>query len=157
MDALALFQLMLFLHIMGAIIAFGFGFTVPVIGRLAGAEPQHGNFFLRAGRRVSDTVLVPAALSMAVTGAGLIHWGGHTPREMWLSLAMGIYVVAILVVLLYQRPLFNRLIRLTATPPGPGGPDPQIPALLKRTRLIGVGLGVAVFVIVFLMVYKPEF
>jgi uncharacterized membrane protein len=152
-----MFQLMLYLHVMGAIIAFGFGFAVPVIGRMAGKEPQHGNFFLRAGTRVSDTILIPAAISMAITGAGLIYWGSRTPREMWLSLGMGIYVIAVLVVLFVQRPTFKKLIALTSTPPGPAGPDPQVPVLLKRTRIIGLGLSVAVLVIVFLMVYKPTF
>lgn len=152
-----MFQLMLYLHIVGAIIAFGFGFAVPVIGRMAGKEPQHGNFFLRAGSRVGDTILLPASLSMAVTGAGLIYFGSRTPKEMWLSIAMGIYVVAILVVLFVQRPAFKQLIALTSTPPGPTGPDPRVPALLKRTRIVGLGLSGAVLVIVFLMVYKPAF
>jgi len=149
-----MFELFLFLHVLGAIIAFGFGFTVPVIARMAGAEPQHGNFFLRAGKRVSDTILIPASLSMAVTGAGLIYFGSRTPREMWLSISMGIYVVAILVVLFVQRPTFQQLIALTATPPGP---DPQVPVLLKRTRVVGLGLIVAVAFIVYLMVNKPAF
>ena len=70
---------------------------------------------------------------------------------------MGIYVVALLVVLFYQRPLFKKLIALTSTPPGPSGPDPMVPVLLKRTRMVGLGLSVAVLVIVFLMVYKPAF
>jgi uncharacterized membrane protein len=152
-----MFQLMLYLHVMGAIIAFGFGFAVPVIGRMAGKEPQHGNFFLRAGTRVSDTILIPAAISLGITGAGLIYYGAHTPREMWLSISMGIYVVAILVVLFFQRPTFKKLIALTSMPPGPAGPDPQVPVLLKRTRIVGLGLSAAVLVIVYLMVYKPAF
>ena len=152
-----MFQLMLYLHIVGAIIAFGFGFAVPVIGRMAAAEPGHGNFFLRAGKRVGDTILLPASLSMAVTGAGLIYFGSRTPREMWLSIAMLIYVIAILVVIFVQRPLLARLIALTSTPPGPTGPDPMVPPLLKRSRMVGLGLSLAVLVIVFLMVYKPTF
>jgi uncharacterized membrane protein len=152
-----MFQLMLFLHVMGAIIAFGFGFAVPVIGRMAAREPQHGNFFLRAGLRVSDTILIPAAISMGITGAGLIYWGSRTPREMWLSIAMGLYVIAILVVLFVQRPTFKKLVGLTSTPPGPAGPDPQVPVLLKRTRIIGLALSLTVVVIVYLMVYKPAF
>jgi uncharacterized membrane protein len=146
---------MLFLHVMGAIIAFGFGFAVPVMSRMAMREPQHANFVVRAGKRISDTILLPASISMAITGAGLIYWGGHTPREMWLSIGMGIYVIALLVVLFVQRPLFNRLIALTSTPPGPTGPDPEIPRLAARARIIGLGLSVAVVVIVYLMIYKP--
>jgi uncharacterized membrane protein len=152
-----MFQLMLYLHIVGAIIAFGFGFAVPVIGKMAAAEPQHANWFLRAGKRTGDTILFPASISMAITGAGLIYFGAHTPREMWLSIAMLIYIVAILVVLFVQRPTMAKLIALTSTPPGPTGPDPLVPVLLKRSRMVGLGLSLAVLVIVFLMVYKPTF
>lgn len=152
-----MFELSLFLHVLGAIIAFGFGFAVPVIGRMAAAEPQHAGFFVRAGKRVSDTIIIPAALSMAVTGAALIYFGSRTPREMWLSISMGIYVVAILVVLFVQRPLFGRLVALTSTPPGSAGPDPEIGRLVRRSRLIGLGLTVAVVVIVYFMVVKPVF
>jgi uncharacterized membrane protein len=149
------FQLMLFLHVMGAIIAFGFGFAVPIMGRMAMREPQHANFVVRVGKRVSDTILLPAALSLGVTGAGLIYWGSRTPREMWLSIGMGIYILAILVVVFVQRPLFTKLIALTSTPPGPAGPDPQITRLAARSRIIGLGLSLAVIVIVYLMIYKP--
>lgn len=152
-----MFQLFLFLHVVGAIIAFGFGFAVPVIGKMAAAEPQHGNFFLRAGKRVGDTILLPASLSMAVTGAGLIYFGISSPKELWLGIAIAIYIVAILAVLLIQRPTLTRVIALTSTPPGPQGPDPQIPLLLKRARMTGLALSGAVLVIVFLMVFKPTF
>ena len=150
-----MFQLFLFLHVLGAIVAFGFGFAVPVIGKMAAAEPQHGNFFLRAGKRVGDTILLPAALSMAVTGVLLIAAGTRSPKELWLGSAIAIYIAAILVVVLVQSPLFTKLIALTSTPPGPAGPNPDVPRLLKRARMIGLGLAAAVMVIVFLMVFKP--
>ena len=152
-----MFQLMLFLHIVGAIIAFGFGFAVPVIGKMAAAEPQHANWFLRAGKRVGDTILFPASISKAITGAGLIYFGSRTPKEMRLSMAMGICVIAILGVLFVKRPTMAGPIALTSTPPGPTGPDPMVPVLLKRSRMVGLGLSLAVLVIVFLMVYKPTF
>ena len=150
-----MFQLFLFLHVLGAIIAFGFGFTAPVFGKMAAAEPQHGPFFIRSAKRVSDTILIPAALSMAVTGVLLIATGVHGPRELWLGVAIAIYIVAILVVLFVQRPTFVRLITLTSTSPGPGGPNPEVPRLLARARRVGYGLTATVVVIVFLMVTKP--
>ena len=122
-----MFQLMLYLHIVGAIIAFGFGFAVPVIGKMAAAEPQHANWFLRAGKRVGDTILLPASLSMAVTGAGLIYFGSRTPKEMWLSIAMLIYIVAILVVLFVQRPTMAKAHRADLDPAGPHRPRPDGP------------------------------
>ena len=150
-----MYPLFLFLHILGAVIAFGFGFTTPVIGRMLALEPQHGNWFLRAGKRVGDTILIPASLSMAVTGVLLIMTSSRSPKEPWLALAIVIYIVAILTVLFVQRPTFIKLIALTSTPPGPTGPDPLVPVLLKRTRMVGFGLSAAVVVIIFLMVFKP--
>jgi hypothetical protein len=38
---------------------------------------------------------------------------------------------------------------------GPGGPDPQVPALAARARRIGYVLALLVLVIVALMVFKP--
>jgi uncharacterized membrane protein len=152
-----MFQLFLFLHILGAIVAYGFGFAVPVIGRMAAAEPQHAPFFLRAGKRVSDTILLPASLSMAVTGVALIATGSRQPKELWLGVAIAIYVVATLVVLFVQRPTFGKLVALTSMPPGPGGPSPEVPQLVARARRVGYGLTAAVVVIVFLMVFKPAF
>jgi len=150
-----MYQLFLFLHILGAVIAFGFGFATPVIGRMLALEPQHGNWFLRAGKRVGDTILIPASLSMAVTGILLIMTSSHSPKEPWLALAIVIYIAAVLTVLFVQRPAFIKLIALTSTPPGPTGPDPMVPLLLKRTRMVGFALSGAVVVIIFLMVFKP--
>jgi uncharacterized membrane protein len=118
-------------------------------------EPQHGNRFIRAGKRVGDTILLPASLSMAVTGVGLLANTKYSPSQLWLGLAIVIYIAAILAVVLVQRPTFIKLIELTSVPPGPKGLDPQVPLLLKRTRMVGFALSVAVVVIIFLMVFKP--
>jgi uncharacterized membrane protein len=150
-----MYPLWLYLHIMGAIVAFGFGFAVPVIGRMAAAEPQHASFFLRAGRRVSSTVIIPAALSMAVTGGLLVMTSGHGFAELWLDVAIVLYVIAIGLSLFVQRPAFDRVIELTSTPPGPGGPSPEIPMLAARGRRTGYVLALLVLVIVGLMVFKP--
>ena len=152
-----MFQLWLFLHILGAIIAFGFGFYAPVYGAMLAREPQHGNWYLRASKRVSDVILIPVAISMAITGTLLVMSTGGMSRfsELWLALAIGLYVVALLIVFLLQRPTIAKLIALTSAPPGPGGPPPEVPALLSRTRLYGVILLALVIAIVALMVSKP--
>ena len=60
----AMYQLWLFLHVLGAIAAFGYGFYAPIFGRASAAEPQHGNWYLRAAKRVSNGVIVPVALTI---------------------------------------------------------------------------------------------
>jgi uncharacterized membrane protein len=152
-----MYQLWLFLHILGAIAAFGFGFYAPIFGRASAAEPQHGNWFLRAARRVSNGVIVPVAISMAITGTLLVIDTGGMKRfqELWLAIALVIYVAALLTVFLVQRPALNKVIELTSQPPGPGGPPPEVPALLRRLQLAGLALLVMVIAIVALMVWKP--
>ena len=152
-----MFQLWLFLHILGAIVAFGFGFYAPIYGAMAAKEPQHGNWFMRATKRVSDYVLIPVALSMAVTGVLLVAERGGVDRfkELWLALAIVIYVAALLIIFLVQRPTVNKLIALTSAPPGPDGPPAEAPALLRRLRMLGMVLLAAVVFILYLMVYKP--
>ena len=152
-----MYQLWLTLHILGAIGAFGFGFAAPIFGAAVAKEPQHGNWFLRATKRVSDVLIIPLALSMAVTGTLLIMSTGGLSRlqEPWLAVAIVVYVFALLLVFLVQRPALQRLIGLTGSPPGPDGPPAEVPGLLSRLRIVGLVLVVAIITIVVLMVTKP--
>jgi uncharacterized membrane protein len=154
-----MYQLWLFLHILGAIAAFGFGFYAPFFGAMVAKEPQHGNWFLRATKRVSDVVLIPVAASMFVTGLLLVMTTGGLGRfgELWLAVALVLYVIALLTVLALQRPTLKKVIALTSTPPGPSGPPPEVPVLLGRMRLYGVVLLGLIVAIVALMVSKPQF
>jgi uncharacterized membrane protein len=149
------FQLLLFLHVLGAIVAFGFGFAAPVFGTMLAREPQHAGWYIRSVKRVSNFVIIPAALSMAVTGVGLVHAAGRRFEEPWLAASIVLYAGALLAVFLIQRPALDRLIELQGTPPGPEGPSPEIPRLAARLRLVGIGLTVTVTVILLLMVWRP--
>ena len=152
-----MYQLWLILHIVGAIGAFGFGFAAPIFGAAVAKEPQHGNWFLRSTKRVSDVLIIPLALSMAVTGTLLVLSTGGLSRfgEVWLATAVVVYVIALSLVFLVQRPALQRLIALTSSPPGPDGPPAEVPGLLSRLRLVGVLLVIAIITIVVLMVAKP--
>lgn len=152
-----MFTLWLFLHVLGAIVAFGFGFYAPIYGVMVAREPQHGNWYLRASKRVSDLVIIPVAISMAITGTLLVMDSGGMQRfrEPWLAISLVLYVVALLIVFLLQRPALARVIALTSAPPGPSGPPAEVPALLSRIRLYGIVLLLLVIVIVALMVAKP--
>ena len=150
--------LWLFLHVLGAIVAFGFGFYAPVYGAMVAREPQHGNWFLRASKRVSDYVITPVALSMAVTGVLLVSATGGMQRfqELWLAVSVLLYVIALGIVFLVQRPTLKRVIELTSAPPGPAGPPAEVPALLARLRNLGMVLLLLIIAIVALMVWRPQ-
>jgi uncharacterized membrane protein len=152
-----MYELWLFLHVLGAIVAFGFGFYAPVFGAAAAREPQHGNWYMRASKRVSDMILIPVAISMFITGTLLVVETGGFRRfeELWLAISLVLYVIALLIVFLGQRPGLRKVIELTSAPPGSSGAPAEVPALLARLRLFGFVLLALVIAIVALMVWKP--
>lgn len=152
-----LFFLWLFLHILGAIAAFGFGFYAPIFGMATAKEPQHGNWFMRASKRLSNVIIIPFGLSMLITGGLLVEAGSARWSDLWLTISLVLYFVALGIVFLGQRPTLTKVIELTATPPGPGGPPPEVPALVRRMQLYGVVLLVLTITILALMVWKPSF
>src|SRR5215204_1516013 len=126
-----LFRILLFLHVIAAIAAFGPGFAAMVVGPMVAKEPQHGNFYARTQLTTAKSLITPLALSMAVTGLAMIAvrgWPNIVGTGTWLLVAIVLYVVAIVYALAVQAPAGRTLVELTSTPPAPGSaPNPAIP------------------------------
>ena len=154
-----LFRILLFLHVIAAIAAFGPGFASMVVGPMVAKEPQHGNFYARTQVTTAKSLVTPLALSMALTGIGMIlvrGWTNIVGSTSWLMVAIVLYVIAIAYAFAVQAPAGQKLVELTSTPPAPGSaPNPEIPATAKRLRNGGILLTLLVTAIVFLMVVKP--
>jgi hypothetical protein len=75
----------------------------------------------------------------------------------WLDLAIVIYVILYGYSFFVQRKIIEEIISMTSAPPPPGasGPPPRLMELVKRTQQAGMGLGIGLIVIIFLMVVKP--
>jgi uncharacterized membrane protein len=156
----------LYLHVLGAIVAFGPSFSFPIIGRMSGAEPMHGNFATRVSYAISTQRVVPVALTLPVTGIGLIWSVGIDPfgrGARWLALGIILYTVALAYSLAIQLPTVRQILALTAGPPPgappgppPGGPPPGLMALVVKVRRGGLLVSALLVVIVFLMVVKPN-
>ena len=149
-------QLWKFLHYLGAIAAFGYGFYAPVFGMAVAREPQHSNWFSRAAKRVSNFVITPFAIFMFITGAALIEtsvaWEWSTR---WLSVAMLLYFIALFIALFLQRSSLNKVIALSGEPPGPDGPPAELLKHSQRMKIYGVVLLLLTLAILALMVWKP--
>jgi len=165
---MTLFHALLFLHVLGAIIAFGPTFSHRFIGAMGGAEPMHRNFALRVSEKLAGTQTIPLALVQGVTGVGLILAGNvDLGKAAWLQVAIPLYVIAIVYAIWIQTPAVKRLIEMTAggpptagaMPPGaaPAGPPPEVLAIVRRIQRGGILLAVLVVAIVFLMVVRPTF
>jgi len=151
--------LLLFLHVMGAILAFGPTFAYSIMGSMAGREPQHANFSARQVEAIGHKLVYPLAIFQGVTGVLLIIASGRDlVNERWLGLAIILYAITLIYALTVQRMALHHLIEMTSTPPAAGSPpNPEIPATVKKIQRGGMAMGLAVVIIVFLMVVKPTF
>jgi len=166
-----LFPWFLFVHVLGAFIAFGATYsTFPLLGAMSGKEPMHANFGARVSSAISDRIVRPFAILQGLTGVGLIWSAGiDLTKALWLDVAIVIYLFALGFALFVQIPIGHRIVELSrggpppaagagaAGPPpeAPKGPPPELMAAVTSARQGGVILAVAIAVIVFLMVVKP--
>lgn len=156
--------ILLFLHVAGAVVAFGPTFAFPFIGNMGGKEPQHVNFALRLQEHLSKRLIFPLALVQGVTGL-LLVWriGFDLLTRGWLLLGIALYLTALSIAYFVLMPTGARLIEATSAPPppppagaaAPSGPPPHVAALIKRGRMFGMINAVIILVIIFLMVTKP--
>ena len=158
MDLTFLFPWVLFLHVFGAILAFGPTFAFSIIGAMGGAEPQHANFATRVSERISERLVTPLAIFQGITGVLLIVLSGRDLLASgWLIVGIVLYAIALSYSLLIQKRHVARVIELTSAPPPPGasGPPPELMAEVKSVQRGGMILGLLIVAIVFLMVIKP--
>jgi hypothetical protein len=159
-DLTWLFPWLLFLHVLGAIAAFGPSFAFPLIGSMGRTEPQHANFGVRVSERIAVRLVYPIGITLPITGLAMMAVARINPFERaywWLAIAIVLYVIAYGYSFVVQRKLLERVIALTSAPPPPGatGPPPELMALGKRIGQGGMVLTVLLVAIILLMVLKP--
>ena len=150
----------LLLHIAAAIIAFGPTFVFPIIGSMIEKSPQNAHFAMELNHKIERGLVIPVALTMLVSGTGLIFAAGiNLLKTTYLVVAIILYLIALGIAIFNQVPATTKLIELTATgpPPGapPGPPPPQVQALINRAKYGGMMLTALLLIIIFLMVIKP--
>ena len=151
-------QLLLFLHVMGAIIVFGPSFAFPLIASQARKSPQNGHFAAVVTDVIERRIIIPGAIVQGVTGVLLILVLGAdltSPAYRWLIPGIVLYLIAIGFAVAVQAPAVEKMVELTKTPPGPEGPSPEFLALAKKLQRGGMFLALLIVTIVFLMVVKP--
>jgi uncharacterized membrane protein len=154
----------LFLHVMGAIAAFGPSFVLPIIARQARAMPSGALFGLKLTDTVERRLIIPLGIFQGITGIGLI-WtvGFDLTATHWLAAGILLYLIAIVFAIAIQARTVESMIHLveSAPPPAPGTPPgpppPAFLALAKRAQNGGILLTVLLVLIVFFMAVKPQF
>lgn len=163
---------LLLAHVLGAIIAFGATFTTfPLLGAMAGREPAHREFAVRASKAIGERFTIPFAILQGITGLALIDaLRLDVLATGWLGLSIVLYVIAIGYSIFVQVPAGTRMLELMAAAPrqgatpgsasagapaAPAGPPPELAALARGRRRGGLFLAALVVAITYLMVMKP--
>lgn len=165
------FKLVLFLHLMSAIVGIGGVFLLGLFGREAGARKGvQGQAIAETAYKVGHVAeyfiyAIPifgiALLFISTTNGNHVYWFDQT----WVSLALLLYIGAIAFSHAVHLPNLRKMNALMAElnaggppPAGAAGPPPQaveLEARGKRAGINGAILNVTVTIIVILMVWKP--
>lgn len=144
-------SLVKYVHILLAIVAVGLNASYGVwIGR-ASRDSRHLGFALRGVKFLDDYVANPCYIALLATGA-LMVWLRWSWTQLWIELAVGLWVVAMVMAYGFYTPTLRRQIDALDRR---GAASPEYKALAMRGTILGIALGVIVLTIVFLMVTKP--
>lgn len=162
-----LFPILLYAHVLGAIITFGPSFVFPILARQSQRMPQGGHFAAVLGETIERRIVIPGAIVQGLTGLGLaiiLASRGvdlSIPAFRWLGIGIVLYLIAIGYAILVQDKAAQRLVEITkgmAGPPpagAPAGPPPELVATAAKLQRGGMILTVLLVSIVFFMVVKP--
>ncbi len=148
------YLLLKFLHVTLAIVAVGFNASYGVWLARAAQNPEQLPHVVRGIKTLDDWFANPAYGLLLVTGLAMVWVGGLDLGTFWLSTALGLYLLLVVIGVAGYSPVLRRQIR---TLEESGSESPEFRRLMKRGQALGGLLGVLVVVIVFLMVTKPTF
>jgi uncharacterized membrane protein len=170
----------LYLHIGGAIVAFGPTIAFPFFAARASKEPMHGNFVLRVTEFITERVVEPGAIFVFLMGVALIITRGYSlVDDLWVTAAIVLFLITLGFSYFVQLPRVRKMVAMTDRPPavapgasepmsplagsgaapgpggGPAGPPPEFVALAGKAARGGQLMTLLLFAILFLMVFKP--
>lgn len=144
------YELLLFVHITGAVIWLGGAFTFQTYGAVVrrGGDPDElARFAGRAGV-LGERMFVPASLVVVLAGVGLMIEGSWDWGQLWVIFALVTFTASFLTGLLVIAPMAKKL-------PAVGPTTPEGQALIARLfTVLRIDL-VYMYAIVFAMTVKP--
>jgi len=149
---LSLFTTIKFIHILLAIIAFGFNATYGIWIARAQRNPEHLDFALRGVKILDDYFANPAYLLLLVSGLTMVFLVGYMLTTFWILSALVLWFVAIVLGYAVYTPTLSRQIRVLAKE---GPQSDEYRTLSTRGTVVGIILAVVVLLILVMMVFKP--
>jgi uncharacterized membrane protein len=142
-----------FIHILSAIVAVGANITYGVWSIRASREPAQAAFALKGIKFLDDRIANPAYGVLFLTGLIMMFAGGHSLKEIWIPIAIVLFIAIAVLGVAFYSPLLKNQIRLAEAG---DTSSPEYTRLANLGRRFGPGLGILVFVILVLMVFQPH-
>src|SRR2546428_5359746 len=142
-----------FLHVLFAIVAFGWNASYGFWLARAAREPQSTQLFtLKTIKLMDDRVANPLYGLLALSGLFMVFTAGYPLTTRWIAGALVLYVIALVMAFTLVSPNFRTALRALEYE---GVESPAYKKAMSRGRTLGAVIGVVVLAIVFLMVTKP--
>jgi uncharacterized membrane protein len=158
-DTVSFYNVVLFLHILSAIVAFGITFTYPMIltSLTRGGNIRHLAWWHRTQVDIERKILTPAATLVLLCGIYMAADGPYGFKSTFVSLGL-LFLIVILglvgAVLIPAESKVAEIAERAIAPDGSGELGADYRAATRRMQIAGTIASVLVVVIVFLMVTK---
>jgi uncharacterized membrane protein len=141
------------LHILAAIAAVGSNITYGFWLSRAARKPEELPFTLKTIKTIDDRLANPAYGLLLITGLAMIFVVDMPLSTPWLSTALLLYGLLLVIGIFGYSPTLKRQIQLVESE---GSSSPEYQAASRRGTIIGVILAVLAVAIILLMVVKPS-
>jgi uncharacterized membrane protein len=147
-----LLTVVLYIHILAAIVAVGFNISYAVWIIRARRDPAHTTFALKGVKFMDDRVANPAYGVLLVTGLLMVYIGHYSITTLWIDVALVLFVALILIAALVYTPALREQVKLAEAGDTSSAAFTRLGA---RGQTAGQALGLIVLVILAMMVFKP--
>jgi uncharacterized membrane protein len=150
---MSLFLVLKFIHIFAAITAVGMNISYGIwLGRV-GNEPSHSAFTLKTIKFIDDRIANPLYGLLLLTGMLMVLTSGISLLQLWIEVALVLWLALILVGLFAYTPTLRAQVKLAEAG---DVSSVEFGRLTTRGAILGAVTGVIVFVILIMMVFKPH-
>jgi uncharacterized membrane protein len=148
-----MYEFLLAVHLLCAVIWVGGGVMMHVFGRLATKEgPERELVFTRDSIRLGNIIFAPLSVVLLIAGVLLVEEVGYSYGDLWITLGfMGFLTSFVLGIVYYPRA--GRRYEQVAAGDGPGSPAAQ--AVYRRTATVNMVEMSVLLLIVIDMAVKP--
>jgi hypothetical protein len=157
LPAVVFFEVVLALHILAVVFAFGATFAYPVIlAAITKADTRALPALYRAFHAISRMVITPGLLVVVLCGIYLAS-KLHMWSAFYVQWGLGVAIVIGAVEGMFLGPTEKRLVAvadrdLAASGEGPMQPSPEQNALVRRVGAVGAGMDLLVVLTIYFMV-----